>query len=156
MRLALKKQAVEAETGLTIRLKYIPREIMEPNRTEAQFFEAGYLEARAITHGEKIDVELARFAPSLAEAPEKEMAALRERAISSPFDFIDFWTVDFTWREGKPFEHHWQDFRTRNDRSLKTRTNTGWKYAQKGKHQICVKVIDVFGVDTTTVIHVVV
>jgi adenine-specific DNA-methyltransferase len=154
MELALKKPAVEAEAGLTIRLKYIPREIMEPNRTETQFFEAGYLEARAITHGEKIDIELARFAPSLAEAPEKEMAALRERAISSPFDFIDFWAVDFTWREGKPFEHHWQVFRTRKDRSLKTRTDTGWKYAQKGKHQISVKVIDVFGVDTTTVIEV--
>ena len=52
------------------------------------------------------------------------------------------------------FEHHWQDFRTRKDRSLKTRTDTGWNYAEKGKHQICVKVIDVFGVDTTTVIEV--
>ncbi|MCG8353141.1 MAG: site-specific DNA-methyltransferase [Chloroflexales bacterium] len=154
MELALKKQAVEAETGLTIRLKYIPREIMEPNRTEAQFFEAGYLEARALTANGKVDIELVRFAPSLAEAPEKEMAALRERAISSPFDFIDFWAVDFTWREGKPFEHHWQDFRTRKNRSLKTRTETGWSYAEKGRHQICVKVIDVFGVDTTAVIEV--
>src|SRR5208337_3773265 len=44
MELAAKKQAIEAETGLTIRLKYIPREIMEPNRSECQFFEAGYLE----------------------------------------------------------------------------------------------------------------
>ncbi len=168
MELALKKQAVEAETGLNIRLKYIPREIMEPNRTEAQFFEAGYLEARAVwnaqatlaperEHGSrspKVDVELMRFVPSLAEAPEKEMAALRERAITSPFDFIDFWAVDFTWREGKPFEHHWQDFRTRKDRSLKTSTDTGWKYAEKGTHQICVKVIDVFGVDTATVVEV--
>jgi adenine-specific DNA-methyltransferase len=82
MDLALNKQSVEAETGLSIRLKYIPREIMEPNRNEVQFFEAGYLEARAITAGGKVDVELVRFAPSLAEAPEKEMAALRERSIS--------------------------------------------------------------------------
>jgi len=154
MELALQKSAVEAETGLSIRLKYIPREIMEPNRTEAQFFEAGYLEARAITHGNKVDAELARFAPSLTEAPEKEMAALRERAITSPFDFIDFWAVDFAWRAGKPFEQHWQDFRTRKDRSLKTRTDIGWKYAEHGTHQICVKVIDVFGVDTTAVIDV--
>jgi adenine-specific DNA-methyltransferase len=99
-------------------------------------------------------VELTRFVPSLAEAPEREMAALRERAITSPFDFIDFWAVDFTWREGKPFEHHWQDFRTRKDRSLKTRTDTGWKYTEKGAHQVCVKVIDVFGVDTTAVVEV--
>lgn len=154
MELAVKKQAIEAETGLTIRLKYIPREIMEPNRTEAQFFEAGYLEARALVSSGKVDVELVRFAPSLAEAPEKEMAALRERSITSPFDFIDFWAVDFNWHDGKPFEHHWQDFRTRKDRSLKTRTDTGWSYAEKGRRHICVKVIDVFGVDTTTVIDV--
>lgn len=154
MELALKKQAVEAETGLTIRLKYIPREIMEPNRTECQFFEAGYLEARAVNKGKRVDVELVRFTPALAEAPEAEMAALRERAVTSPFDFIDFWAVDFAWRDGKPFEHHWQDFRTRKDRSLKTRTDLGWEYSQKGPHRICVKVIDVFGVDTTTVIPV--
>jgi len=153
MELAHKKQAIEAETGLTIRLKYIPREIMEPNRTEVQFFEAGYLKAKAVKRKGKVDVELTHFSPALAEVPEKEMEALRERAVRSPFDFIDFWAVDFEWREGKPFEHHWQDFRTRKDRSLKTKTDIGWEYETGGKHQICVKVIDVFGVDTTTVIE---
>ncbi len=37
MELAFKKSAVEAETGVSIRLKYIPREIMEPNRSSASF-----------------------------------------------------------------------------------------------------------------------
>lgn len=154
MELALKKQAIEAETGLTIRIKYIPREIMEANRTECQFFEAGYLEAKTVRKGNKVDVELVRFTPALAEAPGAEMAALRERAVKSPFDFIDFWAVDFDWRDGKPFEHHWQDFRTRKNRSLKTSSDLGWEYKGKGKHRVCVKVIDVFGVDTTTVIEV--
>ncbi len=162
MELAHKKQAIEAETDLTIRLKYIPREIMEPNRTECQFFEAGYLEAKPEIRTIKeekvtkkfVDVTLVRFTPALAEAPEAEMAALRERAVKSPFDFIDFWGLDFEWRDNKPFEHHWQDFRTRKDRSLKIKTDIGWEYEEKGKHQICVKVIDVFGVDTTTLIEV--
>ena len=51
-------------------------------------------------------------------------------------------------------DSHWQDFRTRKDRSLRTRTNAGWRYDTPGPHQICVKVIDVFGVDTTAVITV--
>jgi len=153
MELALKKQAVEAETGLDVKLKYIPREIMEPNRTECRFFEAGYLEAKAVKKGKKTDVELVRFSPALAEAPEAEIEELRKRALKSPFDFIDFWAVDFEWREGKPFEHHWQDFRTRKDRSLKTKTNIGWEYQTGGKKKICVKVIDVFGVDTTAVVE---
>jgi adenine-specific DNA-methyltransferase len=161
---------VEAETGLTIRLKYIPREIMEPNRTECQFFEAGALEVKVLKRGGKsaeskalsakrhalcaVDVALQHFTPALAEAPEIEMEALRKRAVKSPFDFIDFWAVDFEWRPNKPFEHHWQDFRTRKDRSLKTKTDIGWEYKTPGKKQICAKVIDVFGVDTTTVVEV--
>jgi adenine-specific DNA-methyltransferase len=110
--------------------------------------------ASSSTPNSKIDVELVRFTPALAEAPESEISALRERAVKSPFDFIDFWAVDFEWHEGKPFEHHWQDFRTRKDRSLKTRSDIGWKYETKGNKQICIKVTDVFGVDTTTVIDV--
>ncbi len=95
-----------------------------------------------------------RFMPALAEAPEKELAALRERAVQSPFDFIDFWAVDFDYSPDKPFEHHWQDFRTRKKRALKTRSDLGWQYENPGKHQIAVKVIDVFGVDTTIVLDV--
>ncbi len=159
MELSRKKEALEAETGVAIRLKYIPREIMEPNRTEVQFFEAGALEARVIWSAEatlqhKVDVELVNFTPALAEAPEAELAALCERAIRSPFDFIDFWAVDFDYSPDKPFEHHWQDFRTRKDRSLKTRTDIGWQYETPGKHQIAVKVIDVFGVDTMIIMDV--
>jgi DNA modification methylase len=154
MELALKKRAVEAETGLNVRLKYIPREIMEPNRTECQFFEAGHLEAEAVKKGNRVDVKLVHFAPALAEAPEAEMKVLRARAVSSPFDFIDFWAVDFDWHEGKPFESHWQDFRTRRDRTLQTCTALGWQYLTPGMYRVCVKVIDVFGVDTTVVIEV--
>jgi len=134
---------------------------MEANREEVQFFEAGILEAKAEVTSEKekgaaatVDVELVKFTPALAEAPEKEMEALRERAVKSPFDLIDFWAVDFEHQAGKPFEHHWQDFRTRKDRALKTKSDVAWEYTTKGKKQICVKVIDVFGVDTTTVMEV--
>ncbi len=156
MDLARKKQALEAETGIKIVLKQIPREIMEANRNKVQFFEAGWVLAEAIINEGKVNVALKDFHPALAEAPEKELEALRERAVSSPFDFIDFWAVDFEHRDDKPFEHHWQDFRTRKDRKLKTVSDLDWKYSSHGKKQICVKVIDVFGVDTTTVIEVLV
>ncbi len=155
MELALQKQALEAKHNIDIKLKYIPREIMEVNRTECQFFEAGYLKANIhIDNERKIDIELQNFIPSLAEAPEKELTALKERTVKSPFDFIDFWAVDFNYKNDKPFEHHWQDFRSRTDRSLKTKTDIGWVYHEKGLNEICVKVIDVFGVDTTIVMSV--
>lgn len=154
MELGRKKVALEAETGVDIRLRYIPREIMEPNRSEVQFFEAGALEARPIVKDGKVDVELVRFTPALAEAPEAELAALRERAVRSPFDFIDFWAVDFEYSPDEPFEHHWQEFRTRKDRTLKARSDLGWMYETPGKHRIAVKVIDIFGVDTEVVLDV--
>jgi hypothetical protein len=155
MELTTRKQAIEAEYNIQIKLFYIPREIMESNRTECQFFEAGYLKANVLKGKDgKIDVALESFIPSLAEAPEKEISALRERSVKSPFDFIDFWAVDFDYRKDKPFEHHWQDFRIKKKRTLATKTDLGWKYHDSGKHEICVKVIDVFGVDTTIVIPV--
>jgi DNA modification methylase len=155
MELTTRKQAIEAEHNVQIKLFYIPREIMESNRTECQFFEAGYLKANVLKGKDgKVDVALESFIPSLAEAPEKEISALRERSVKSPFDFIDFWAVDFDYRKDKPFEHHWQDFRIKKKRTLATKTDLGWKYHDSGKHEICVKVIDVFGVDTTIVIPV--
>lgn len=155
MELSVRKQAIEAEYSVQIKLLYIPREIMESNRTECQFFEAGYLKANVLKGKDgKVDVALESFIPSLAEAPEKEISALRERSVKSPFDFIDFWAVDFDYRKDKPFEHHWQDFRIKKKRTLATKTDLGWKYHDSGKHEICVKVIDVFGVDTTIVIPV--
>ena len=66
--------------------------------------------------------------------------------------YLEARVVDFDYQEGQPFEHHWQDFRIRKDRSLKTKTDLGWEYIEKGQHFICVKVIDAFGVDTTTVL----
>jgi adenine-specific DNA-methyltransferase len=158
MNLRTKASQIEAKLGLSIQLKYIPREIMEANRTEIQFFDAGALESIADKKGSgkevTVDVELVNFYPSLTEVPEKELLALRERAVKSPFDFIDFWAVDFEYSDNKPFEHHWQDFRTRKNRSLLTKSTAKWKYDSPGVKRICVKVIDVFGIDTTQVIEV--
>jgi len=61
---------------------------------------------------------VALAACALAEVPDNKLAALMERAVSSGYDFIDFWAVDFDWQPGQPFHHDWQDYRTRKDRSL--------------------------------------
>jgi adenine-specific DNA-methyltransferase len=159
MDLRLVCHALEAETGVRLKLIPIPREIMEKNRTSPPpFLEMAVLEAGAVVKttkgGKTVDVKLTKFMPSLAEVPSKELEALKERAVKSGFDFIDFWAVDFDWREGKPFEHHWQDYRTRKDRSLKTVSDAAHTYAKAGKHTICVKVVDVFGCDTSITLEV--
>lgn len=143
----------------SIRLIPIPREIMEKNRKELPpFLEVAELEAKPIIRKEgkrvMVDVELTKFLPSLAEVPSKELEALRERAIQNGFDFIDFWAIDFDYHPSQPFYHHWQTYRTRKNRKLPTTSNKEYEYATPGKHTICIKVIDVFGCDTTTLLEV--
>jgi hypothetical protein len=151
--------AVEAETGVKLRLARIPREIMEKNRTEVPpFFEVAVLEAAPVIRKEgnkrKVDIKLENFLPSLSEVPSKELEALQERAVESGFDFIDFWAIDFDWRPNRPFNHHWQDFRTRKDRALKTVSDAEHVYPKPGKYTACVKVVDVFGCDTSITVEV--
>lgn len=160
MDIRLHTEALRKELGVKLKLIQIPREIMEKNRTSPPpFLEMAVLEAEPVlrTAGKKrtVDVKLTKFMPSLAEVPSKELEALKERAVKSGFDFIDFWAVDFNWEPGKPFNHHWQDYRTRKDRTLKTVSDAGFEYPKKGKYTACVKVVDTFGCDTSITVEVV-
>lgn len=151
--------ALEAEHGIRLKLVPIPREIMEKNRkSPPPFLEMAVLEAVVVTRTEAgrkiVEVKLTKFLPSLAEVPGKELEALQERAIRSGFDFIDFWAVDFDWKPREPFHHDWQDYRTRKDRSLKTVSDAAYTYPAPGKRTICVKVVDVFGCDTSLTLDI--
>ncbi|MFZ2950181.1 MAG: hypothetical protein WA003_11900, partial [Desulfuromonadaceae bacterium] len=83
-----------------------------------------------------------------------ELQALKERAVQSGFDFIDFWAVDFDYRPGQPFKHHWQAYRTRKDRKLPTVSEQHFAYPVPGRYTACVKVIDTFGCDTSITVEV--
>lgn len=146
---------IEAEHGIKVKLIQIPREIMEKNRKEPPpFLEVATLKAEAVFKKNAVDIKLTSFIPSLAEVPTKELQALKKRAVKSGFDFIDFWAVDFTYESGQPFNHHWQDYRTRKDRSLKTVSEQGFTYTKPGRYTACVKVVDIFGCDTSITVEV--
>lgn len=162
MDLRLTTAALEQEFGVKLKLVQIPREIMEKNRKNPPpFLEVAVLNAEAVIRkADKksdlpaVDVKLTKFLPSLAEVPSKELDAIMERAVKSGMDFIDFWAIDFDWHPDKPFNHHWQDYRTRKDRTLKTVSDAGHVYPRKGTYTICVKVVDTFGCDTSTTLEV--
>lgn len=151
--------ALEQEIGIRIKLIQIPREIMERDRKEPPpFLEVANLEAEPVyrtTGGKRtVDIKLKRFVPSLAEVPTRELETLQERAVKSGFDFIDFWAVDFDYHPDQPFNHHWQDYRTRRDRSLKTVSEQHFVYPKRGRYTACVKVVDIFGCDTSITVEV--
>lgn len=87
-------------------------------------------------------------------------------------DWIDYWSVDFdfesqreilrvvedgemksVWTGRYIFENEWQDFRTRGDRSLRL-SSEPHTYGTSGDYRVGVKVVDVFGNDTTKAITV--
>ena len=86
---------------------------------------------------------------------------------------MDYWSVDFNmenrkeiihlvdpktgeekeeWTGGYIFENEWQSFRTKKDRKLELISAD--KEVSKGRRKIAVKVVDIFGNDTTRVIEV--
>ena len=57
------------------------------------------------------------------------------------------------WTGGYIFENQWQSFRTRKDRDLEL--VTAWhEYPAPGRYVVAVKVIDIFGNDTMTLLPV--
>ena len=88
-------------------------------------------------------------------------------------DWIDYWSVDFDfeskreiirvqnpdteeweeqWSGDFIFENEWQSFRTKKDRSLEL-TSVPHE-CQPGRRKIAVKVVDIFGNDTMTIVEV--
>jgi len=62
-------------------------------------------------------------------------------------DFEERWTGAYI------FENEWQSFRTRKDRELEL-TTASHIYDKPGRYTVAVKVIDIFGNDTMTLIPV--
>jgi adenine-specific DNA-methyltransferase len=105
-------------------------------------------------------------------AKDKKGVITKENLTSNWQDWIDYWAVDFDFasqpetitvledgkevkkRTGKYiFENEWQSFRTKSDRSLEI-TSTPFSYSDAGNYSVAVKVIDIFGNDTTRVFKV--
>ncbi len=88
-------------------------------------------------------------------------------------DWIDYWSVDFDfeskreiirvqhpdtgeweeqWTGDYVFENEWQSFRTKKDRSLEL-TSVAHE-CPPGRYKLAVKVVDIFGNDTMTIVEV--
>ncbi|MCD5382030.1 MAG: site-specific DNA-methyltransferase, partial [Candidatus Pacebacteria bacterium] len=71
--------------------------------------------------------------------------------VKSWSDFIDYWAVDWNFN-GDTFHNMNQRYRTRKE--LKLELSMSYDYKKSGKYNVLVKVIDIFGNDTTKLIQV--
>ena len=104
---------------------------------------------------------------------DKKGVMQRETLTGHWTDWIDYWSVDFDfeskreiirvqepesgetreeWTGDYIFENEWQSFRTKKDRSLELKSVA--HEAAPGRRKIAVKVVDIFGNDTMTIVEV--
>lgn len=70
--------------------------------------------------------------------------------LADPQEFVEF---EERWTGSYIFENEWQSFRTRKNRALEL-TSAPHAYPKAGRYVVAVKVIDIFGNDTTTLFPV--
>ncbi|MEW6533118.1 MAG: site-specific DNA-methyltransferase [Thermodesulfobacteriota bacterium] len=173
------------ERGVNVSLKHIPPDIFDARavvRDQVQFYPVGYVEILPRVLGNKANVTLTSFgvfhrqeAPdALADklkagtsllcvdhgllvrvAKDKKGKMSREVLTKKWADWIDYWAVDFEYGSHPVFESDWQSFRTRKARSLEL-TSHEHEYQAPGPYWVAVKVIDIFGNETSSVVEVVV
>ena len=142
---------VNEQFEISISLKLIPREVMDRRAVESgeiEFFELAALTATTIKNGNRISVRLENF---IIPNPEMIPNSIFSK-ITRWSDFIDYWSID--WNYDGEFHNEWQSFRTKRSRVLELESRD--HIYEEGKHSIMVKVIDIFGNDTSTVLEVMV
>ena len=83
----------------------------------------------------------------LAALPPSRMASSSIRGVGVREEYEERWTGGYI------FENEWQSFRTRKNRDLEL-TTAPHAYMKPGRYTVAVKVIDIFGNDTMTLVPV--
>ena len=138
--------------GIDIAPKYIPAEVFDKRA------------------GSRIVVEKGQIVKLVKD---KKGVMRRETLTQRWTDWIDYWSVDFDfeskreiirvkdpesgetreeWTGDFIFENEWQSFRTKKDRSLELKSVA--HEVTPGRRKIAVKVVDIFGNDTMTIVEV--
>ena len=128
-------------------LLQIPREVMEQQaaaKGDVRFFELAYLEAK-VKKPKKLTAQVALkdfVIPNTELIPEDVRSKVKKWS-----DYIDYWAVDWDF-QNDTFMQGWVAYRTRKERKLPL-TSDAHAYEKPGKYRILVKVIDIFGNDTS-------
>lgn len=137
--------------GVDVRLLVIPREVMDKRAVQAgdvRFYELAYLKTALLPDGKMVTVRLDDFIiPNPDLVPDDVRGKIKKWS-----DYIDFWAVDWNYREDT-FHNEWQMYRTRKSPTLRLISDPH-TYTEAGNYSILVKVIDIFGNDTTQLLEV--
>ena len=134
--------------GIRLLLLAIPREVMEQQaveRGDIHFYELAYLEVEIKPSRKKRS-----YTATLTDfvIPNDELIPPEVRSkIVKWSDYVDYWAVDWDFRSDA-FVNGWTSYRTRRDRALHLKSDPH-VYDAPGTYRVLVKVIDIFGNDTS-------
>jgi adenine specific DNA methylase Mod len=98
--------------------------------------------------GRKIVVSLKDFViPNTELIPEEIRSKIKKWS-----DYIDYWAVDWDF-QNDTFMNGWVTYRTRKDRTLSLKSDVH-TYEKPGKYMVMIKVVDIFGNDTSQAFEV--
>ena len=144
------KEAKGKDVSLT--LLTIPREVMEKQAVEkgdVKFFELAHVDIDfEQKSSNKLQIKLKDFAMSNSDLIPNE---LKEK-IKKWSDYIDYWAVDWDFKDDT-FINGWVSYRTKQDRILELSSDTH-QYTKSDTYKIMVKVVDIFGNDTSNTFEV--
>ena len=138
--------------GVKLLSLQIPREVMEQqavDKGDVRFFELAYLKATVQTP-KKLTARV-RLEDFVIPNPELIPDEVRSK-VTKWSDYIDYWAVDWDF-QNDTFMQGWVTYRTRKDRSLALASDPH-TYPKAGKYRALVKVIDIFGNDTSQLFDV--
>lgn len=146
-------QSALHEHGVRLRLLNIPREVMEKRAVEAgdiRFFDLAHLEAELeqdAKHPREVTVKLKNFViPDTDLIPDEVREKIRKWS-----DYIDYWAVDWDFKHDT-FMNAWQTYRTRQNRKLAL-VSDAHEYKAAGRYLVLIKVVDIFGNDTSRLLE---
>jgi len=143
-------QEIAKQKKIKLKLRTIPMEVLDKQAVEKgdiRFFELAYFKVNIKVEGKKVSVKLKDFVIPHTDLIPTDV----KEKIKKWTDWIDYWAIDFDFRNDT-FNNGWTSYRTKKDRTLVLEAEH--TYENKGTYKIFVKVIDIFGIDTSQVYEV--
>jgi len=143
-------QEVAKQMAVRLKLRIIPMDAIDPytaGKGDVKFFELAYFKTDIETKGLKVKVKLEDFVIPHTDLIPPDV----KESIKKWSDWIDYWAVDFEF-QNDTFNNGWTSYRTKQERKL--RLIADYEYPKAGTYKIFVKIIDIFGIDTSQVYEI--
>lgn len=143
-------QEVAKQMGVRLKLRIIPMDAIDPQavgKGDIKFFELAYFKTEIESKGLKVKVKLEDFVIPHTDLIPPDV----KESIKKWSDWIDYWAVDFEF-QNDTFNNGWTSYRTKKERKL--RLVADYEYPKAGTYKIFVKIIDIFGIDTSQVYEI--